>query len=74
MAALPLLERERTALPRGYLANVIFTIVGQPFKAWVDRIVNRRHEERRQEQSAIKMDPEIAAIFQQSTATTGKYI
>ena len=47
MKALPLLERERTSLPRGYIANVIFTLVGQPFKTWVDNIVNKRHEERR---------------------------
>lgn len=73
MRALPMLERERLALPRGYIANVIFTLVGQPFKKWVDRIVTKRHEERRQVQSTIKMDPEIAAIFNQSTATSGKY-
>ena len=73
MRALPLLQREREALPRGYIANIIYTLVGEPFRAWVDRIVNKRHEERRQEQSTIKMDPEIAAIFNQSTATSGKY-
>ena len=72
MGALPLLERERLALPRAYIANLIYTIVGQPFKEWVDRIVTRRHEDRRLEQSTIKMDPEIAAIFNQSTATSGK--
>ena len=72
MEALPLLERERLSLPRAYIANLIYTIVGQPFKNWVDRIVSRRHEDRRKEQSTIKMDPEIAAIFNQSTATSGK--
>ena len=49
MMALPLLERERLSLPRAYIANVIYTLVGEPFKNWVDRIVTRRHEERRQE-------------------------
>ena len=63
MESLPMLERERLSLPRAYIANIIYTIVGQPFKNWVDRIVTRRHEERRQEQSTITMDPEIAAIF-----------
>ena len=72
MKCLPILERERLTLPRSYIANVIFTIVGDDFKKWVDRIVTRRHDERRQEQSQIKMDPEIAAIFNQSTATSGK--
>lgn len=73
MRALPILERERLSLPRAYIANLIYTIVGDPFKKWVDRIVKRRHDERRQEQSTIQMDPEIAAIFNQSTATSGKY-
>ena len=73
MRAFPMLERERVALPRGYIANVIYTKVGEPFKEWVDGIVNQRHEERRQDQSTIKMDPEIAAIFNQSTATSGKF-
>ena len=72
MRALPALERERIALPRSYIAKVIYTIAGEPFKNWVDRIVNRRHEERRLDSSTIKMDPEIAAIFNQSTATSGK--
>lgn len=49
MAALPQLERERLALPRAYIANLIYTIAGEPFKKWVDNIVKRRHEERRQE-------------------------
>ena len=72
MKALPILERERLLLPRSYIANVIYTIVGEDFKKWVDNLVKRRHDERRQEQSQIKMDPEIAAIFNLSTATSGK--
>lgn len=43
------MERERFALPRGYIANLIFTIVGQPFKDWVDKIVRIRHADRRSE-------------------------
>ena len=72
MRALPLLERERLALPRSYIANVIHTLVGHPFKQWVDRIVDQRHNQRRQDKSTIKLDPEIAAIFNQSTATSSK--
>jgi hypothetical protein len=40
MMALPLLERERLKLPRGYIANVIYTIVGEDFKNQVDLRVN----------------------------------
>ena len=49
MRALPMLERERLSLPRQYLVNVIYTVVGQPFKDWVEGIVNERHEKRREE-------------------------
>jgi hypothetical protein len=73
MQALPSVLREREALPRGYLANVIYTLVGEPFKQWVEQRVNNRHEQRRQEEGAIQMDSEIAAIFNRSTATSGKY-
>ena len=47
MAALPLILREREKLSRGYVANVIYTIVGNPFKTWVDQRVNERHQVRR---------------------------
>jgi len=29
-------ERERDRLPRDYVANVIYTVVGQPFQQWVN--------------------------------------
>ena len=29
-------ERERNRLPRDYVANVIYTVVGQPFQQWVN--------------------------------------
>ena len=73
MMAFPLLERERLALPRSYVSNVIYTLVKEPFKKWVERVVNKRHEKRREDKAVIHMDPEIAAIFQASTATSGKY-
>jgi hypothetical protein len=72
MMALPILERERLKLPRGYIANVIYTLVGEDFKTQVDLRVNQRHEERRQEEGMILMDPEIAKVFNNSQATSGK--
>ena len=68
MACLPEMQRERETLPRSYLANVIYTKVGEAFKSWVDDIVNTRHELRRQEEDQIQMDPEIARIFNASNA------
>ena len=42
MKALPITEKERLKLPREYVGNVVFTIVGAPFQKWVDdRVVAR---------------------------------
>ena len=35
METLPSIARERECLPRAYIANVIYTLVGEPFKKWV---------------------------------------
>ena len=48
MQALPAEAREREKLPRPYLSRLIYTIIGEPFRVWVERIVNERHEARRQ--------------------------
>ena len=70
MEALPLVERERVKLPREYVATIIYTMVGEPFKQWMDKIVNERHEKRREHLDQIAMDPIIAQAFQQSTAVS----
>ena len=41
--ALPKEPREVEKLPRAYLANVIYTIVGDPFKLWVDGEIAKRN-------------------------------
>ena len=53
------------------MLNVIYTLIGQPFRAWVDRLVDSRHEEiAEQKQLYIEMDPEIASIYNQSKAVS----
>ena len=42
MMALPV-EKEIHKLTRQYLANVIYTIVGEPFSQWVDQMVEQRN-------------------------------
>ena len=42
--ALPIEPREVEKLPRAYLANVIYTIVGKPFRDWVDGAIKTRNE------------------------------
>ena len=50
MAGLPSIKREREALPRQYVANVLYTKIGEPFKTWVNGLVDERHELRRKEE------------------------
>ena len=55
------------------MANVIYTIMGQRFQDWVTHQVNARNQRVAQEgNNVIQMDPQIAAIFHQSTAISGK--
>ena len=47
MQALPIVKREIMKLPRAYIGNVIYTLVGEVFKRWVEQRVNERHDMRR---------------------------
>ena len=69
--AFPVEQQEREKLPRQYIINVIYTLVGEPFRKWVDELVNGRHEEvADKKQLYIEMDPEIAAIYNNSKAVS----
>ena len=72
MLAFPSVQRERDDLPRTYIANVINTLKTEDFQAWVDQMVNQRHELRQEQKDTIQMDPEIAQYYNQSTAVSGK--
>ena len=72
MDALPLEKRELEKLPRWYIANVIRTQVGLPFKAWVDQRVTDRNQKVTVEKDMIEMDAEIADVYNKSTAVSGK--
>ena len=49
MEALPLVEHERAKLHRSYLANVIYTLVGDPFRKWVNNVMELRNRKIQQE-------------------------
>jgi hypothetical protein len=67
-------SKEINKLCRGYLSNVIYTVMGEPFQQWVTAQVNRRNKKVALEgNNVISMDPDIARIFLQSTAISGKY-
>ena len=74
MQSLPIIQREREKLPRAYVANIIYTLIGEPFKQWVEKRVDERHEQRRKDVDSILMDKEIADQFHASKAVSGKYI
>ena len=74
MECLPAAEAEILKLPRQYIANVIYTVVGDAFADWVEnRIIQRNHKIATEKELMIEMDAEIAAIFRASTAVSGKY-
>ena len=49
------------------MCSTVYTIVGEPFKVWVDQEIAKRNAKLVAEQNlAIDMDPEIAAAFHAS--------
>ena len=72
MDAFPLVEREIQKLPRAYIANVIYTMSGSAFENWITQQVNERNAKVAVQKDCIQMDPQIAAIYMASTATSGK--
>ena len=53
------------------MINVIYTLVGQPFRTWVDNLVDKRHEEVAVDKELyIEMDPEIANVYNKSKAVS----
>ena len=70
---LPTEQREVYKLPRAYLANVIYTLVGDKFRKWVEQKIEERNEKIMQEQNmAIDMDPEVYQAFKASNYVSGK--
>ena len=60
-------------LPKEYIANVAFTVLGKPFGDWVKgQIELRNYKITTEKQLNIDMDPELAAAFNASTAVSSK--
>jgi hypothetical protein len=56
--ALPVEKAEVENLHRGYIANVIYTLVGEDFKDWVDKKLKERTKKLMEEREMnINMDP-----------------
>ena len=73
-ACLPLEPREIDKLLRQYVINVVYTIIGEPFRLWVESVMTARDEKVARERSlGIELDPEILRVFRNSTAISSKY-
>ena len=65
--ALPVV-REIRKMPRTYVCNVIYTLVGTTFKDWVFRSCKDRNDRLKKAQdTTIVLDPRIAAAYEAST-------
>ena len=72
---MPEKQSEIENLHRGYIANIIYTMVGENFKLWVEKKMKERTKRLAEDRDLnIKMDPEIYKIFKTSTSISGKLI
>ena len=73
MEALPENKKETLKLPRAYISNIIYTMVGQPFQDWANERIEEWNEKVIEDRNMeIEMDAEIADIFRASTAVSWK--
>ena len=57
-------ERDFARLPRQWIANVMYTIVGDEFRNWVTNKIRERNDRLAEKHDLmIDMDPEIARAF-----------
>ena len=74
MRALPMAQKEIRKMPREYIGNIIYTLVGDDFRDWVKSRVDQRNTKVAEEgDMMIDMDPDIYKIFQSSNAVSGTY-
>ena len=66
-------DRDMHKVPRQWLINVAYTIVGEQFSTWVKaEIANRNEELAKKQNLLIDMDPEIAKAFHGSVNISSK--
>ena len=69
------IQHERKKLPRRWwVANMMYSIFGEPFSQWVDDRCDARNAKLKQEADFdIKMDPEVKKAFEKSTHVSSRY-
>ena len=67
-------DRDIAKLPRQWIVNVIYSIVGDDFRRWVsDQIKDRNDHLAEQNDLMIELDSEIAAAFGNSHNISSKF-
>ena len=65
---------EMKKLPKQWIANVGYSILGDTFAGWVKQQIEQRNDKLQVKGSLhIAIDPEVAAAFEASTAVSCKY-
>ena len=65
---------EMKKLPKQWIANVGYSILGDTFSSWVKQQIEERNDKLQVKGSLhIAIDPEVAAAFEASTAVSCKY-
>ena len=68
-------DQDIEKLPKQWLRNMCAAVMGSTFREWVSvQIEDSNAEMADKRNMMIDMDPEIAAVFQQSTAVSSKCI
>jgi len=66
-------DRDMHKVPRQWLLNVAYTVLGEPFAGWVKSEIENRNEELATKQKLyIEMDPDIARAFHSSFNISSK--
>ena len=64
---------EMKKVPKEWVGNMAYSILGDTFAAWVRAQINARNDKlRAQGDLHIDLDPDIAAAFEASTAVASK--
>ena len=62
-------------LPRQWIINVIYSLLGDDFREWVSQQVKDRNEQLAEKRDLmIDLDPDIAAAFSNSAYISSKYM
>ena len=67
------IKQEIRKLPKQWIANVAYSVLGDDFSDWVKEQIEARNEHVAQKGNLfIELDPDVAAAFEASTAVSRK--